>query len=276
MLPKIRKRLDNVLGRPVRSNCGAITEKASEFLDFHLKRVMQNGVSYVKDSNDFMNKVKNIDIPNDTLLVTADVVRLYPSIPHKVGLKALRNALENRNYKEIPTENLIKMAGFILKNNYFEFNSSVFQQISGTAIGTKFSPPYACVFMDQHETKFLETQILKPLVCFHYIDDIFFIWTHDEEKLRTFMENFNSFSDNIKFTCEFDKGSISFLDLKVISSNGKLMTSPYSKPTDCHQYLHYKSSHPEHTKQSIIYSQTFRIKRICSQESYFKEYSSKL
>ena len=58
LLPKIHKRL-------VLSNCGAPTEKASEFLDFHMKRVMQNGASYVKDSNDFMNKIKNIDIPND-------------------------------------------------------------------------------------------------------------------------------------------------------------------------------------------------------------------
>ena len=93
------------------------------------------------------------------LVVTAAVVGLYPSIPHKVGLRALRNALENINYKEIPTENLIKMAGFVLKDNCFEFDSSVFQQISGTAIGTKFAPPYASIFMDQLETKFLETQI---------------------------------------------------------------------------------------------------------------------
>ena len=50
------------------------------------------------------------------------------------------------------------------------------------------------------------------------------------------------------------------------------MTGLYSKPTDCHQYLQYKSSHPEHTKRSIIY----RLKRVCSQESDFKEHSSKL
>ena len=45
LLPKIHKRLDNVPGRPVISNCGAPTEKASKFLDFHLERVMQNGAS---------------------------------------------------------------------------------------------------------------------------------------------------------------------------------------------------------------------------------------
>ena len=54
------------------------------------------------------------------------------------------------------------------------------------------------------------------------------------------------------------------------------MTSLYSKHTDCRQYLYYKSSHIEHTKQSIIYSQTLTIKRVCSQENDFKEHFSKL
>ena len=67
--------------------------------------------------------------------------------------------------------------------------------------------------MDQHETKFLETQILKPLVWFRYIDDILFIWTHSEEKLKKFIENFNSFSHDIKFTYESDEESISFSGL---------------------------------------------------------------
>ena len=108
---------------------------------------MQNGASYIKDSNDFEYKIRNIDIPNDALLVTADIVGLYPSIPHEAGLSTLREALDKRTCKEIPTENLIKMAEFVLKNN-FEFDTNVYQQISGTAIGTKFSPPYACIFMD--------------------------------------------------------------------------------------------------------------------------------
>ena len=113
LLPKIHKRLENVPGRPVISNCGAPTEKASEFLNFHLKSIMQNGASYYKDSNNFKSKIKNINIPNDALLVTADVVGLYPNIPHEVGLSALREALDKRTRKEIPTENRIKMAEFV-------------------------------------------------------------------------------------------------------------------------------------------------------------------
>ena len=39
-LPKIRKRLGNVPGRPVISNCRTPTEKVSEYLDFLLKAVI--------------------------------------------------------------------------------------------------------------------------------------------------------------------------------------------------------------------------------------------
>ena len=175
LFPKIHKRLENVPGKPIISNCGAPTEKVSEFLDFHFKSIMQNGGSYIKDLNDFKSKIKKIDIPNDALLVTADAVEFYHSILHEASLSALREALDKRTRTEIPTENLIKMVEFVLKNNSFEFDTNVYQQISVTAIGTNFAPSYACLFMDQLGTKFLKNQNLKLFVWFRYIDDIFFI-----------------------------------------------------------------------------------------------------
>ena len=202
-------------------------------------------------------------------MVTADVVGLYPSIPHEAGLEALKKALDNRTEKKVSTEDLLKMAKFVLKNNYFEFNGKVKQQISGTAIGTKFAPPYACIFMDDVETRFLETQEFKPLVWFRYIDDVFFIWNHGQEKLDSFLEELNGFNPYLKFTYESSKESIPFLDLSVSLSNGTLSTDLYIKSTDRHQFLHYTSSHPDHTKRSIIYSQALRISRICSNNSDF-------
>ena len=62
LLPKIHKRLFDVHGRPVISNCGTPTEKCSEFLDHHLKKVMQKGWSYIKDSGDFIKKINNLDL----------------------------------------------------------------------------------------------------------------------------------------------------------------------------------------------------------------------
>ena len=73
LLPKIHKWLHDMPGRPVISNCGTPTEKISEFLDRQLKPIMQKSWSYIKDSDDFKRKIKNLtDIPAGAILVTAD------------------------------------------------------------------------------------------------------------------------------------------------------------------------------------------------------------
>ena len=59
---------------------------------------------------------------------------LYASIPHEAGLKSLGKALNNRTNKNVSTEDLVKIAKFIFKNGYFEFQRKVKQQFSGTVI----------------------------------------------------------------------------------------------------------------------------------------------
>ena len=92
-----------------------------------------------------------------------DVVGLYPSIPHEAGLKALRGAIDKQDKEPILTKDLVKVAEFVLKNNFFEFNCKI-KQVAGTAINTKFAPTYACFFMDKFEASFRETQQVQPLV----------------------------------------------------------------------------------------------------------------
>ena len=90
------------------------------------------------------------------------------------------------------------------------------------------------------------------------------------------MMEFDNFNPNIKFTYEFSEASINFLDLNVKLSNDKLQTSLYVKPTDRHQYVHFQSSHPKHTKRPIAYSQTLRVSRACSQEDDYKKYCNQM
>ena len=121
--------------------------------------------------------------------------------------------------------------------------------------------------MDYVETQFLKTQAIKPWLWKRFIDDIFFIWTDSEKNLNKFLKDLNEFHPNLKFTYEKSKEKINFLDLVIKLTDGKIITDLYCKPTDSHQYLHYDSCHAEHIKRSIIFSQTLRLKRICSQKS---------
>ena len=84
---------------------------------------MQESWSSIKNSRDFLKKIKRLGyIPDEAILDRADVVGLYPSIPHKADLKTLTRRLNESETSEIATEDIVQMAEFILENNFFEFN----------------------------------------------------------------------------------------------------------------------------------------------------------
>ena len=56
---------------------------------------MRSAKSYLRETSDFLKKLKELGcVPQNELLVTGDLVGLYPSIPHPDGLEALSIKLE--------------------------------------------------------------------------------------------------------------------------------------------------------------------------------------
>ena len=97
-----------------------------------------------------------------------DVVGLHLHIPHKEGLRSLKEILEkykdrvNFGEKHIPNQDLLDLAMLILENNYFEFDCKIYKQKLGNAIGTKFAPSFANIFMAQLEVKMIGECDLGP------------------------------------------------------------------------------------------------------------------
>ena len=132
-------------------------------MDHHLQPITKQGGSYIRSTGHFLAKVKAVgEVPKGAILVTADVVGLYPNIQHSEGLNILKKQDENYPNNKVATEDIGKIADFIIQNNLFEFDSKFYKRISGTTIGTKFAPPYACIFIDHIETEFVKKQDIKP------------------------------------------------------------------------------------------------------------------
>ena len=126
LLPKIYKRLNNVPGIPVISNCSYYTENISAFLDLHLQPFAQAVKSYIKDTNDFFNKLRSLPkFPHNIILCAADVAGLYPNILHKERLSALRKRLDSGMEKYISSDTLCDLAEVVLKNNTFKFGKKI-------------------------------------------------------------------------------------------------------------------------------------------------------
>ena len=90
-----------------------------------------------------------------------------------------------------------------------------------------------------------------------------------EEKLKSFIDIINKMHPTIKFTADWSKTAINFLDVTVSIAEGVIKTDLYVKPTDSHQYLLSSSCHPLNYKKGIPYSQALKLNRICSNNEFF-------
>ena len=267
--------------RPIVAGPMCATHRLSNLLDIILKPMTVNLKSHIKDSTDFLNKLPT-NIPNNSLLVTFDVTNLYGSIPHTLGLEAIRFWL-NKHPESINNrfshDFVIQGIKLILENNIFQFNDKYYQQTKGTAMGTKIGPTYATLVMG-----YLEDQLYKKIIedkgviigqrfielWKRFLDDCFTIWYLDDGPIDYLIEALNSLHPDIHFTVNASKIEVPFLDIKIIKKDDNIVTDIYHKPTDTKNYLLFSSHHPRHVKISLPYSLALRIIRIVSDENQRK------
>ena len=88
---------------------------------------------------------------------------LISSLSIYIFLVANVNEIVNKNNKD---------------NDNNNDNGEFYQQLQGTAIGTKFAPSYAIPFMAALKENLLSEAPYKPWLWWRFIDDIFLIWRH--------------------------------------------------------------------------------------------------
>ena len=97
----------------------------------------------------------------------------------------------------------------------------------------RVAPTYANLFMSEFETNYVYTYPKQPLMSLRYIDDYFMPWTHGIEELKKFYKHLNEASEFIKFTMEWSRIKVPFLDTMVkYNPDTGLHTDLYTRPTD--------------------------------------------
>ena len=98
-------------------------------------------------------------------MYSCDIESVYTSIPTELGLETFeywimrKGDLIPRHFIE---EFILEAIEFILKNSNFLFDTKMFNQIIGTAMGSKCAPPYACLTIGyQEETKLFTKDLPK-------------------------------------------------------------------------------------------------------------------
>lgn len=283
MLPKIHKDPSKWSkpheippGRPIVSDCSSETYHTAEFIDHHLNPLSVKHASYIKDTYDFVTRIRTLHIAQGSILFTMDVNSLYTNIDTAEGIQAVKNLFRRYPDKKRPEKELLQLLEINLTRNDFEFNGEFFLQIKGTAMGKKFAPAYANIFMAEWETAALASCHKKPTHYFRFLDDVWGVWPHSMEDFDSFLLTLNSHNESISLTSVTSYDSVDFLDTTTykgqhFQNTNTLDVKVFFKDTDTHALLFKTSYHPKHTYAGLVKSQLLRFHRICSRKEDFRQ-----
>lgn len=258
--------------RPVISSIDSPLENLCKYFTNILKPLVKYNLR-AKNSYEVVEKLKGIRIDDDEILVSYDIQSMYPSIPRDTVFTIIEKKWETiKNYTTMNKEYFLRGLKLCLCNNYFIFQSNVYEQTSGVAIGSKISPVISEILLDE----LLEVSLngLNYKLYIQYVDDSLCILKEEESEI--FLNALNGYHTDISFTMEKEnKKEINFLDINIKrSESGELKTDLYIKPSKSERMLNFESAQPISQKLNIIKGEIYRIKNICHPDNLDKNYEN--
>ena len=178
----------------------------SIFVEKVLYKEVERFQSRIKDTSRMLDIIDNLndpDLPENSVLVSFDVVNMFPSIDNESGTKAVKKVLNDRGSKNPPTECILEALRLCLECNNSVFNDKNFTQTDGAAQGPHMSCSYSDIAMDHFDNR-TENYTLKTTVWKRFRDDVFSVWTHNTNTLPAFLDYLNNIDSTgkIKFTIQ--------------------------------------------------------------------------
>ena len=258
-LPKIHKN-----GRPLRpivSSIGSITYPSSKYLARILKPLVGQTEHHIKNSAEYVDKVKHERVEDDETIVSHDVVSLFTSVPVDKAVTVIHNrlladdTLAERTCMSVA--NLVELLSFVLNTTYFIYNGVYYKQIHGAAMGSPVSPIVCNLYLEELEQLAISTALHPPAWWYRYVDDT--NSKHKKARVQEFTDFLNSLDEDIQWTHELparvddEDQALAFLDsLSCVQIDGSLKVKVYRKATHTDWYLNWDSCHPVEHKLSVI------------------------
>jgi hypothetical protein len=250
-LPKIHKMNDNnrennkIPLRTITSFINSPLYKLSKYLSDILIQPESVHKYNIKNSYEAADKLHNYRLPNGYILVSLDVVSLFPSVPLTLIVRAIdKHWDEIKNYTKIAKLMFIDLIQLCYKNSFCQYNNQCYRQIFGLPMGSPLSCILADYVMNDIMTDIFEKITENIDIKFKYVDDL--LLSIPEDKVDDILNKFNNYNKFMKFTIETEKnGEIPYLDMLVKrNENQKIEISWYKKPIASGRILNYLSTHP--------------------------------
>ena len=150
---------------PMVSPFGTATYKMAKFITKILQNYCGKTSYFVKDSTDFIQKIKHLSLtPEEETVVSFDVIALFTNKPVPVALQVInsKNSIctSFTNVCKIPTEKFIKLLELTITNCIFHFNKKFYKQLQGAAMVSPVPPVIANIYMEHFESLTIPTSVI--------------------------------------------------------------------------------------------------------------------
>lgn len=259
VIPKIHK--TPISTRPILASHSATLQNFSTFLAFCAQPKVEKTKLYLKNSREFLKKLRNLKIENseNIFMACGDIDAMYPNINVQKATKICEEIYEFSDYAKnsFSKRHWNLLSKFLLTHNIMEFNNNFYLQINGLPMGAASSPPIAILVVDKMETeKFPSWENDHVILWSRYIDDIF-ILSNNEEKLKKLLKKYDEMDPKIKVNWKSGK-ILEFLDISVEITKNGIQTWPFQKGMSIFQYIPFRSFHEPKQKTAWIYAELER------------------
>ena len=234
-LPKSHK--TKLAVRPILSATGTYNYKLAKWLDEKLKPLSVNDQTITNDIFSFADDLQGMKIDKQDILVSYDVSSLFTNVPVDETIKILAEKAfkDDWFYKEydlnITKTNLTELLEIATKNQLFQLEGNLYEQVDGVAMGSPLGPLMAKAFMCHIEEK-LKNQNKMPAFYKRYVDDTLSKMP-DVSSASGFLLTLNGIHPSLSFTMELeDNSKLPFLGMVIIRTGTRLETKVYVKPAD--------------------------------------------
>ena len=220
----------------------------------------------ISDSFTFAKTMQNLAaIDPNVFMCSFDMSSLFTNVPLDKTIKICSDALYHDSNLQplIPKDVFVELTKSATSSVEFSFNSTVYKQTDGVAMGSPLGPALANIFVRYYEEK-LFSQTQKPPTYFRFVDDTFAIFDHEAEA-DEFLTKLNCLHPSLKFTFEKEKRKcLPFLDVYVERTDIGFETNVYRKPTFIGKYLRWELISPLKRKISLISTLVHQALMICT------------
>ncbi len=173
-LPKIHK--EGAPVRPIISAIGTYNYKLAKWLAGILTPLWKESPFMLKDTFEFVNKVKEINTDTDKFMLSFDVESLFTNVPTDETIEIiLRKVFQPgvRQFHGMTREILKKFLVICTKESHFQFNRRFYEPIEGVAMGSPLGPLFANAFMSDFEEKHIgKLREMGLNIWLRYVDDV--------------------------------------------------------------------------------------------------------